>query len=336
MKKLITVTTVLCLLTLLVFPLCSGGQAEAKAKAKPVKLVGASMLPTAHIYYRAMMKFGDFLEKYYKGPLEVDVHHSGDLGSEKDYFEFMMQGISVDFGFIAPSWIATWSKRAAFMDTPFLWRDFNHKVKALEGGVFKPLEKELIAKGVRILGYGGGGTRNMILRKPVKTMNDLPKVLMRVMGSPIQAKVFNATGVQATPMAYAEVYNAIKTGVVDGLENEAGAVVTMKFYEVAPYIVLTQHTLTIRPFCFSEKRLQSFPKDLRNAILKAGAEAAKWARDTEASEDWAILQKMSSEGKIQLIEFDNAEMIKRATPVVEAYAKELGVEDMLRNLRKIK
>ena len=170
-----------------------------------------------------MMKFGERLKKYYKGPLEVDVHHSGDLGSEKDYFEFMMQGISVDFAFIARSWIATWSKKAAFMDTPFLWGDYNHKVKALESGVFKSLEKGLIAKGVRILGYGGGGTRNMILRKPVKTMNDLPKVLMRVMGSPIQAKVFNATGVQATPMAYAEVYNAIKTGVVDGLENEAAA-----------------------------------------------------------------------------------------------------------------
>jgi TRAP-type C4-dicarboxylate transport system substrate-binding protein len=334
MKKLITVTAVLFLMGFLLFPLYTGDRIEAKAK--PVKLVGASMLPTEHIYYRAMMKFSEFLKDHYKGPLEVDVHHSGDLGSEKDFFEFMMQGISVDIAFIAPSWIATWSKKAAFMDTPFLWRDFDHKVKALESGVFESVEKELLKKGVRILGYGGGGTRNMVLRKSVKTMDDLPKVLMRVMGSPIQAKVFNATGVQATPMAYAEVYNAIKTGVVDGLENEAAGIVTMKFYEVAPYVILTRHTLTIRPFCFSEKRLQSFPKNLQDAILKAGAEAAKWARDTEAKEDWGILQKMSSEGKAQLIEFDNTEMIKRAGPVVEAYAKELGVEDILRNLRNIK
>ena len=166
-------------------------------------------------------------------------------------------------------------------------------------------------------------------------MEDLPNVLMRVMGAPIQANVFSAVGVKPTPLDYLEVYNAIKTGVVDGLENEAASLITMKFYEVAPNIIKTEHSITVRPFCFSEARFQSFPKELQDAILKAGAEAAKWARETESSSDAETLKQLEAEGKIIVTEFDNSEMIKLAKPVIAEYAKELGVDDILNNINNI-
>jgi len=308
----------------------------AMAEVKPIKLVGATYLPEEHIYYRALVKFADSLKEYYSGPLDIEVHHSGDLGSAKDFFEFMIQGISVDFAMVAPAWMSTWVKKADFMDTPFLFRNIEHWNKALTTGVFKPIEKDLIDTGVRAIGYAGGGTRNMILSKPIYKTEDLPKVLMRVMGSPIQARVFNATGIQATPLAYLEVYNAIKLGVIDGLENEASALIAMKFYEVAPYVILTKHSITTRLICFSEKKFQSFPKELQEAILKAGAEAGEWARDTEVKEGESILKKLADEGKITLIEFDNTEMRNRALPVIEEFAKELDAEDIFQNIRMIK
>ena len=300
-----------------------------------VVLVGATKLPEDHIYTKACEHFAEKVKEYYDGPLEVEVHHSGDLGNEKDFFEFMMQGVSVDFAIVAPSWISTWDNRAAFMDTPFLWRDLDHWKKGLEAGVFEPVEAELLKMGVRILGYAGGGVRNMILKEKISTMEDLPNVLMRVMGAPIQANVFSAVGVKPTPLDYLEVYNAIKTGVVDGLENEAASLITMKFYEVAPNIIKTEHSITVRPFCFSEARFQSFPKELQDAILKAGAEAAKWARETESSSDAETLKQLEAEGKIIVTEFDNSEMIKLAKPVIAEYAKELGVDDILNNINNI-
>jgi TRAP-type C4-dicarboxylate transport system substrate-binding protein len=303
--------------------------------AESITLVGATKLPEEHIYTKACEYFAEKVKEYYDGPLEVEVHHSGDLGNEKDFFEFMMQGVSVDYAIVAPSWISTWDNRAAFMDTPFLWRDLDHWKKGLESGVFTPIEEDLLGMGVRILGYAGGGTRNMILKKEIHTTDDLPDVLMRVMGAPIQARVFDAVGVKPTPMDYLEVYNAIKTGVVDGLENEAASLITMKFYEVAPNIIKTEHSITVRPFCFSESRFQSFPKELQDAILKAGAEAAKWARETESGSDAATLVELENEGKIKVFGFDNSEMIERATPVVEEYAKELGVDDILNNINSI-
>ncbi len=329
MKRWIITLSVMCLL----FPpmLALAGQAE-----KPIKLVGATDLPKEYSNYRALALFGDKVKAYYGGPLEVEVHPSGALGSQKDYFQYMVQGLSVDFAIVSPSLMATWDKRASIIDPPFLWRDLDHMRKGLNSKIFEPINEELRQKGVRILGYGGGGTRNLILRKPVRRMEDLPSVLMRVMGSPIQSKVFAATGIRPTPMDYLEVYNAINTGVIDGLENEAGSLATMRFYEVAPYVILTRHAITARPICFSEKRFQSFPKGLQDAILKAGAEAAAWHLATESREDEEYLKKMEAEGKIKLIPFDTTEMLRRAQPVLREYAATFGAEAIYKQVIELK
>ncbi len=331
MKKFLTVTSMLCLVILMLSALTAG------AADKPIKLVGATQLPPDYVFYRTMQKFAEKVEEYYDGPIEFDIHHSGDLGTEKDFFEFMSQGVSVDFAIIAPSWASTWDKRASFLDPPFLWRDLDHWGKALATGeVFEPIAEGLRKKGVRILGYGGGGTRNMILNKEIHTMEDPPNVLLRVMGAPIQAKVFNAVGFQATPMNYLEVYNGIKTGVIDGLENESASLKSMKFYEVAPNIILTRHTITVRPLCFSESRFQSFPKELQDALLKAGQEATAWHRETEVTEDAEALKTMADEGMIKLIKFPEADKMRAmAEPVLAEYAEELGSGDIYKAIQAI-
>ncbi len=305
------------------------------AAQEPIKLIGATMLPQEHVYYRVLEKFSEVVKENYDGPLEIQLHHSADIGTEKDAFEYMMQGVSIDFSIVSPAWMATWDKSAPFMDAPFLFSSIEHWEKCLNSGVFEPIAENIKNKGVRFIGYGGGGVRNLILNKPVYTTEDLPSVEMRVQGSPLAQKVFSATGIQATPMDYMEVYNAIKTGVLDGLENEPAGMEQMKFYEVAPYYVMSRHAITIRLLCFSESRFQSFPPALQEAILKAGEVAGKFHRDTEFAEGDGILKRLVEEGKLTVIEFDNTEMRNRALPVVEEYAKEIGAEKILEAVKSL-
>ena len=88
-----------------------------------------------------------------------------------------------------------------------------------------------------------------------------------------------------TVIAYNEVYNAIQNGVISAGENEAAGVEAMKFYEVAPNLVLTQHAVTIRPICFSVKTFKTLDKGLQDAIVKAGKEAGDFGRELESSEE---------------------------------------------------
>jgi TRAP-type C4-dicarboxylate transport system substrate-binding protein len=210
--------------------------------------------------------------------------------------------------------------------------------KALSEDVFAPINQDLENHGLVVLGYGGGEWRNLILNKPIHKLSQLRSVTMRVMGSPIQAQVFDAIGIKATPMAYNEVYNAIKSGVVDGLENEPISLETMKFYEVAPYVIMDKHTVTIRPLLFSKKRLDSFPADVRAAVLKAGAQAAIWEHDYESANGTKALQRMQSKGEIHIIDLTPQQkrtLVNRATPVIEKFAKQWGVLDIYKKIEAI-
>lgn len=332
MKKLLLLSLVLLLGFGAVY---AGGQRDATAEERPIRLVGATQLPPEFSFHRTLEVFARRVKELYDGPLEIEIHHSGDLGGEKDFIEFMIEGISVDFAITAPSWAATWDRRISFMDPPFLFANIDHWDRALANNAFEPIQRDLLEKGLRIIGYGGGGTRNVILNQPVHSTAEFPGVLLRVMGSPIQKDSFDAVGFNATPLDYLEVYNAIRTGVIDGLENESASLRSMKFYEVAPNIILTRHAITVRPIFFSEKRFQTLPPALQQAILTAGEEAAAWFRETEVREDVEALEQMERDGWITLIELPPAEvaaMQRAARPVLEAFARQVGAEEILRNV----
>ena len=193
----------------------------------------------------------------------------------------------------------------------------------------------MLKTGVRFLGYGGGSARNLITKIPVYTMADFPKVQLRVQGSPVHQKAFSAVGFKATPLDYMEVYNAIKTGVIDALENESAGMESMKFYEVAPHWVLTNHQISTRIFAFSEKRYQSFPQDVKDAILKSGKEAAAWHVENEIIEEGIIVDRLAKNFGLKVLPFDNTEMRTKALPVVREYAKEIGAEAVFDRVQSI-
>jgi TRAP-type C4-dicarboxylate transport system substrate-binding protein len=158
-----------------------------------------------------------------------------------------------------------------------------------------------------------------------------------VQGAPIWSKTFAATGMSPTVIAYNEVYNAIQNNVISAGENEAAGVESMKFYEVAPNLAMTEHAITIRPICFSGKTFKSLPADLQAAIVKAGKEAGAYGRQIESSEDSAKLDALEKAGKLKRIPFkDRAEMEKLVAPVMAAYAKEIGADKLYEKISAMK
>ena len=197
------------------------------------------------------------------------LHKNSELGLEKQYFEYMAQGKAVDYAIVSPAHMSTFSKAAPFIDAPFLFRDLNHWNKVLDADLLKPVADEIDQKAdVMLIGYAGGGTRNIFVNKPVRNMQELKGLKVRVQGAPIWCKTFPAIGMAPTVIAYNEIYNAIQNGVISAGENEAAGVEAMKFYEVAPNLSMTQHAITIRPLCFSAKTFKKLDKDLQAAIAQ--------------------------------------------------------------------
>jgi TRAP-type C4-dicarboxylate transport system substrate-binding protein len=275
-----------------------------------------------------MRKFEQLTKQYYSGEHELEfvMHLNSELGLEKDYVAYMNQGLSVDYAVAAPSHMSTFSKMATLLDPPMLYRDAGHWSKVLSSDVLQPIVDDIYKRAdVLLLGYGGGGVRHLIVNKPVTNMAEIKNVPIRVMGAPIQTKLFNAFGMSPNVIAYAEVYNAIQTGVIDAAENEAAGIRQMKFYEVGPNISLTAHSITVRPLAFSGKTLRRLPKDLQAAILQAGKDAGTYGRVTELTEGSGIMAEMESQGKLKTINFtERGKLISAATPVLIQYFKDLG------------
>ena len=311
------------------------GAAQA---ADPITLHGATQFDDNHAFNRTLLKFQELVAANYDGPIEFVLHRNSELGLEKDYFAYMSQGISVDYAIVAPSHMSTFSKKAPLMDMPFLFRDLDHWNKVLDGDALQPIADDVAETAdVMLIGYAGGGTRNLIVNKPVTKMDDLEGLPIRVMGAPIQTRIFDAITAAPTVIAYSEVYNAIQTGVIDAAENEAAGIEQMKFYEVGPEISLTQHAITVRPIAFSGKTFRRLPEALQAAILKAGREAGAHGRQIESGEDEMKLNKMESEGKLKTHAFqDRAKLLELAEPVKRSYAEELGATAVLEAVNAVK
>jgi len=306
--------------------------------AQTITLHGAVQFNDDHAFNKALLKFEELVKKYYGKPVNFVLHRNSELGLEKDYFAYMNQGKAVDYGIVSPAHMSTFSKAAPFIDAPFIFRDLAHWNKVLDADLLKPVADEVAAKAeVMLIGYAGGGTRNIFVNKPVRNLAEMKGLKVRVQGAPIWSRTFTAAGMAPTVIAYNEVYNAIQNGVIAAGENEAAGVEAMKFYEVGPNLSITEHAITIRPLCFSGKTFKTLPPDLQAAILKAGKEAGAYGRQVESSEDAQKLDALEKAGKLKRIPFtDRAQMKKLVDPVIADYAKEIGADQILAKINAIK
>ena len=299
---------------------------------------GASQFNDDHAFTKALVKFEELVQKYSGKKVNFVLHKNSELGLEKDYFAYMNQGKAVDYAIVSPAHMSTFSRAAPFIDAPFIFRDLPHWNKVLDADLLKPIADEIAQKAdVMLIGYAGGGTRNIFATKPIHNMAELKGLKIRVQGAPIWSRTFAAAGMAPTVIAYNEIYNAIQNGVIQAGENEAAGVEQMKFYEVGPNLAMTQHAITIRPLCFSGKTFKTLDKNMQQAVLRAGKEAGAYGRQIESSEDEQKLVALEKAGKLKRVPFSERAQLKKAVdPVIEAYAKEIGADQIFAKINAIK
>jgi TRAP-type C4-dicarboxylate transport system substrate-binding protein len=177
------------------------------AQAQTITLNGASQFNDDHAFTKAMVRFEELVKKYYGKPINFTLHKNSSLGLEKQYFEYMAQGKAVDYAIVSPAHMSTFSKAAPFIDAPFIFRDLDHWNKVLDADLLKPIADEINQKAeVMLIGYAGGGTRNIFVNKPVRNLQEMKGLKVRVQGAPIWSKTFSAIGMSPTVIAYDEIY----------------------------------------------------------------------------------------------------------------------------------
>lgn len=196
--------------------------------------------------------------------------------------------------------------------------------KVINGPIGDEIKNRLLAKrGIRTLGVSYVGERHLTANKAIRRPKDLKGLKIRIPNIPLRKASFMALGASPTPMAFSELYLALQQKVVDGQENPLAQIVSMKFYEVQKYLMLTGHALNAEILLINEKKFQSLPENFRNILVKG----AKVFEDTQWKEyerlKTAYLETLSQKG-MTVVEPDIEAFRKAVKDVPYQFEKEWG------------
>jgi tripartite ATP-independent transporter DctP family solute receptor len=229
---------------------------------------------------KALVAFKDALDKSMPGAFDVQIHYNGTLFGQGTEIEAMQRG-NLEVALISPADLTELIPEYSIFTTGYLMRDAAHLDAVYDGDVGAEVKAKVASDlGLQILRSQYLGTRHVILRQP-RTVNvpaDLAGVKLRMPGSKAWQFLGNALGANATPLAFEEVYLAMQTGTIDGLENPLPDAISAKFYEVSKQVVLTGHQVANVFFTFAKPFWDGLSDEERNAIMTA-EDAAKKLND---------------------------------------------------------
>jgi len=309
----------------------------SSASAQQINLRAAHYFKEDHPWHKGLLFFAKRVDEETKGRVKVDIFNGGILGSEAQTLQFVKDG-SLDFVISDPSAGAPFAKELDFFALPFMFRDYAHWQAALDGEPGNNYAKLIETKtGLKILGYWGGSIRNVLsTKKPINSIADLKGFRLRLISSPLKVNAWKAVGTVPTPIAFMETYLAMKSGVVDGMENESVAVLDMKFYEPAPYIARTEHEFTVRPLFMSSKTFDKLSPDLQAAVVKAAKEATAVERNAEVEANKNAEVQMESKLGVKFNTIDKQPFKEATKPVIAEFAKTMGLSDLLASIDAVK
>ena len=280
--------------------------------------------PIEHPSSYAEKYFGEEVGVLTKGAVKVEVYHNTQLGDAVANVQSIRNG-TIGFTTVSASNLNQVVPAMDMYSLPFLFKNEQHFWWFLAQPEAAALAKPLEDKGIKVLGYLDSGSRNFFTQKAIRTPDDLKGQKIRVMASPVMVNTMKALGATGVPVAWAELYTALQTGVVDGAENNHPSVVAKKFYEVSKYYTLDEHMRIPDLLVVSKKFFDSLNPQQQAAVVQAGQLTQAFMRGAWKVSEQKDLAELKAKFT-QIIEPNKAPFMESVKPLVLSEAKRLDVE----------
>ncbi|HLE45076.1 MAG TPA: TRAP transporter substrate-binding protein [Methylomirabilota bacterium] len=298
---------------------CLGPEAASAQGPVTVRL-GLSANPGSLIAITAE-EYAKRANEALRGKAEVKVFPSSQLGTD----EQMLKGVRAgQLEMFVPSTVmSTVEPKYGVFEMPYLIRDWHHIRKvAANAEIKRALFEPLPSKGVRVLAFWENGFRHITNNtRPIMKPEDLRGIKLRVPSGIWRVKMFKLYGANPTPLAYAEVYSALQSGVMDGQENPFPQIWSGRFHEVQKYLSLTGHVYSPAYPMVGEKWWQSIPADIRATLERVALETQEVAWREGERLDKELLAKLGATLKVN--EADKKAFLQASKPVYEEFAHEI-------------
>lgn len=302
----------------------------AASSAQTVLKLGYAVAATSH-YGVGSTVFCDEIEKGTQGRYKCQQFPNSALGGEREMIEAVQLG-TLDIVNTSTGPVGNFVPEVKIVDIPFLFRDYDHARKVMDGAIGQDILTKFPSKGLVALAWTENGFRHMTnSKRAIVKPADASGLKMRTMENKVHMEGYKAFGIQPTPMAFPEVFGALQQGTVDGQENPIPVILASKFSQVQKHLSLTGHVYS-PALLITSPRLMNKLSDADKKIFYEAAQKAKVAQRKKVNDDEnSGIAQLEKDGMSVVRKVDGQAFRDALTPAYAAYSKEFGAD----NIRKI-
>jgi C4-dicarboxylate-binding protein DctP len=296
------------------------------AQAAPIVIKYSHVVADVTPKGQAALKFKELAEKKLPGKVEVQVFPNSQLFGDGKEMEALLLG---DVQIIAPSLakFGKYTKKIQIFDLPFLFDDIHAVDRFQASKEGQSLLSSMSSKGIMGLGFLHNGMKQLSANVPLYLPSDAKGLKFRIQSSDVLEAQFKAVGGNPQKLAFAEVYQALQTGVVDGTENPWSNIYSKKFHEVQKYIMDSDHGVLDYMVITNAKWWAGLPPDVQKGLSEAMAESIKFGNKVAFDEDESFRKKVIADNKAKVLPMTKEQLQAWRTammPVWKQFEGEIG------------
>ncbi len=279
--------------------------------------------------------FADEFAKLTNNRYKISIFPSGSLGGEREMVESVQLG-TLDLVLTSTGPVGNFVPETLITDVPFLFRDYDHARKTLDGAIGQDLLSKFQAKGIVALAWAENGFRHLTnSKRAVNTPEDLKGLKLRTMENPVHMTAFRALGASPAPMAFTELFTALQQGTVDGQENPIPVITSSKFGQVQKNLSLTGHVYSPALILASMSMVSGLSAADKKALQDAAKFGATAMRKRVNEVENSGIAELKAMGVNVVMDVDKSKFQAALAPAYIEYAKRFG-EVNIQRIRDVK
>ena len=293
--------------------------AFAVGGAQAVEFRSADVHPVDYPTVMFVKKVGEIVNQKTNGKHSIKVFGNSALGSETDTMQQVKIG-AIDMLRVSTATFHGVIPESLVPAFPFIFRNVEHFRKTMYGPQGEQILAAFEKQGFVGLALLESGSRSIYAKKEVRNLADVKGMKIRVQPSDLMIGMVQSIGANPTPIPYAEVYTALKTGLVDAAENNYPSYETSKHYEAAPIFSETQHVMLPEVLVFSKVKWDKLSKEDQQIIRDSVKEAVPYYVDLWAKKEQSAKDVTIKAGAKYITDVNKAEFVAVMKPVWDKFS----------------
>jgi tripartite ATP-independent transporter DctP family solute receptor len=293
----------------------------------------ADVQPADYPTVKAVQFMSDELNKATNGKISIKVYPNSQLGGERDTIEQVKLG-ALDFIRVNSGTLNTVCPAMTAPVLPFLFRDKAHMRKVLDGPVGDEILADCETHGLVGLAFYDSGARSFYTTAPIRKFEELKGRKIRVQQSDIWVSMMKLLGANATPMPTGEVFTGLKSGLIDGAENNWPSYDNFHHYEVAKNYSLSEHSMAPEVLLISKRLFDSFTPGEQALVRQAAKNSVGYMRQLWDAMEVISRQNVEKAG-VEVMTVDKAPFQAAVLPLYNQFVTDPKLKDMISRIKAV-